>query len=194
MRRFWLGSLGTAGQGSTGDEGGKWFALYASADPSIVQDPADPNNNQCVRITGGQSMLARYSLAAPIATGTPFILSQFQGVGFGKYAPATVFTSEKQWTYYRKPDVIVNMVTPPDKDGFVQVAFVVEGNAAHARQVKTGVQGESHIEILEGLTEGELVVTGSYRAISKDLENGALVAISKNPSKSEPPKATAQRD
>ena len=54
-------------------------------------------------------------------SGTPLIPSQFQGVGFGKYAPATVFTSEKQWTYYRKPDVIVNMVTPPDKDGFVNI-------------------------------------------------------------------------
>jgi len=33
------------------------------------------------------------------------------------------------------------------------------------------------IEILEGLSEGDEVVTGSYRAISQDLENGALVTI-----------------
>ncbi|HOK07523.1 MAG TPA: acetyl-CoA hydrolase/transferase C-terminal domain-containing protein [Syntrophales bacterium] len=54
-------------------------------------------------------------------TGTPFILSQFQGMGYGAYAPATVFSSIKQWTYFRKPDVIVAMVTPPDKDGFVNI-------------------------------------------------------------------------
>ncbi|HPL64092.1 MAG TPA: acetyl-CoA hydrolase/transferase C-terminal domain-containing protein [Syntrophales bacterium] len=54
-------------------------------------------------------------------TGTPFILSQFQGMGYGNYAPATVFSSIKQWTYYRKPDVIVCMVTPPDKDGFLNI-------------------------------------------------------------------------
>ncbi len=54
-------------------------------------------------------------------TGTPFILSQFQGLGYGPYAPVTVFSSLKQWTYYRKPDVIVAMVTPPDKDGFVNI-------------------------------------------------------------------------
>ena len=35
-------------------------------------------------------------------------------------------------------------------------------------------------EILEGLEEGEEVVTGSYRAISQDLENNALVVINNN--------------
>jgi 4-hydroxybutyrate CoA-transferase len=54
-------------------------------------------------------------------TGTPFILSQFQGMGYGNYAPVTVSSSIKQWTYYRKPDIIVCMVTPPDKDGFVNI-------------------------------------------------------------------------
>jgi hypothetical protein len=33
------------------------------------------------------------------------------------------------------------------------------------------------IEILEGLKEGDEVVTGSYRAISKDLANGAVVTV-----------------
>lgn len=58
----------------------------------------------------------------------------------------------------------------PDKDGFVELVWVAEDGKAVARQVKTGIQSDSHIEILEGLTEGEQVVVGSYRAISKDLE------------------------
>ena len=65
----------------------------------------------------------------------------------------------------------------PDRDGFVEVVFVVENNKAVARQVKTGIQSDELIEILDGLKEGEEVVTGSYRAISKDLENGAVVKI-----------------
>jgi HlyD family secretion protein len=65
----------------------------------------------------------------------------------------------------------------PDKDGFVEVVFVVEKGKAVARQVKTGIQSDDRIEILEGLKEGEEVVSGSYRAISKDLENGSLVRI-----------------
>ena len=71
----------------------------------------------------------------------------------------------------------------PDRDGFVEVVFVIEGGKAVARQVKTGIQSEELIEILDGLKEGEEVVTGSYRAISKDLENGAVVAINNNKDK-----------
>ncbi|MEO5617196.1 MAG: efflux RND transporter periplasmic adaptor subunit [Candidatus Eisenbacteria bacterium] len=65
----------------------------------------------------------------------------------------------------------------PDRDGFVEVVFIIESGKAVARQVKTGIQSDELIEILGGLKEGEEVVTGSYRAISKDLENGAVVRI-----------------
>jgi HlyD family secretion protein len=63
----------------------------------------------------------------------------------------------------------------PDKDGFVQVVFVVEKGLAKAKQVKTGIQSETHIEILEGLSEGDTIVTGSFRAISQTLQNDAPV-------------------
>ena len=65
-----------------------------------------------------------------------------------------------------------------DRDGFVEVVFCIEDGKAIARQVETGIQSDELIEILEGLQEGEEVVTGSYRAISRDLENGAIVTIS----------------
>ena len=64
-----------------------------------------------------------------------------------------------------------------DRDGFVEVAFCIDGGKAVAKQVKTGIQSDELIEILEGLEEGEEIVTGSYRAISKDLVNGAVVAV-----------------
>jgi HlyD family secretion protein len=75
----------------------------------------------------------------------------------------------------------------PDKDGFVEVVFVIENGKAVARQVKTGIQSDDRIEILEGLKEGEEVVSGSYRAISKDLENGSVVRIDneKKPAKAD---------
>ncbi len=64
-----------------------------------------------------------------------------------------------------------------DKDGFVEVVFCVENGHAVAHQVKTGIQSNDRIEILDGLKEGDVVVSGSYRAISKDLANGAAVKI-----------------
>ena len=64
-----------------------------------------------------------------------------------------------------------------DDDGFVEIVFCIEGGKAVAKQVKTGIQSDELIEILDGLAEGDEVVTGSYRAISKDLENGAVVTV-----------------
>jgi len=64
-----------------------------------------------------------------------------------------------------------------DKDGFVQVVFVVTDDIAMAHQVKTGIQSESHIEILAGLNESDEIVTGNYRAISEILQNQSRVVI-----------------
>jgi HlyD family secretion protein len=63
----------------------------------------------------------------------------------------------------------------PDEDGFVEIVWVVADGRAAARQVTTGIQSDSHIEVLDGIEEGELVVTGSYRAISRDLSDGVAV-------------------
>ncbi len=62
------------------------------------------------------------------------------------------------------------------KDGFVEVVFVEKEGKVEAHQVKTGIQSDDLIEILEGVGEGERVVSGSYRAISRDLTNGEIVS------------------
>ncbi len=64
-----------------------------------------------------------------------------------------------------------------DRDGFVEVVFCIEEGLAVARQVKTGIQSDEYIEILSGVEEDEEIVTGSYRAISKELENGMAVEV-----------------
>jgi len=64
-----------------------------------------------------------------------------------------------------------------DEDGFVQIVFVLEDGKAVARQVETGLQGENLLEITSGLKEGETVISGGYRAISRDLKNGARVEV-----------------
>jgi HlyD family secretion protein len=81
----------------------------------------------------------------------------------------------------------------PDPDGFVEVVFCIQGGKAVAKQVKTGIQGDDLIEIVDGLKEGEEIVSGSYRAISKDLENGAMVSINKNPKKPDGAKASGSQ-
>lgn len=65
----------------------------------------------------------------------------------------------------------------PNKDGVVEIVFVIENGMAVARPVKTGIQSESHIEILDGIKENDEVVVGNFRAISKILENGSKVKV-----------------
>jgi len=65
----------------------------------------------------------------------------------------------------------------PDKDGYVQVVFVIEDDKTTAKQVQTGIQSETHIEILDGISEEELIVTGNYRAISQILQNDSKVIV-----------------
>ena len=59
----------------------------------------------------------------------------------------------------------------------VEVVFKVENGVAHATRVKTGLSSDKRIEILEGLKAGDEVVSGPYRALSKDLKDGSEVRV-----------------
>ncbi|HOZ20992.1 MAG TPA: efflux RND transporter periplasmic adaptor subunit [bacterium] len=56
-----------------------------------------------------------------------------------------------------------------------ELVFVVENGKVKAAPVKTGISDDTHIEIISGLTEGQKVVTGSYKALSKLLKDGSQV-------------------
>jgi HlyD family secretion protein len=64
-------------------------------------------------------------------------------------------------------------------DGFVEVVFVETNGEVIAHQVKTGIQSNDLIEITDGLKLNDVVVSGSYRAISRDLSNGEAVTNKK---------------
>ncbi len=67
----------------------------------------------------------------------------------------------------------------------LQGVFVVRNGAAEFREVKTGITGATDIEVLEGLKEGDEIITGSYKAI-RTLKNHAKVKIdNKAPAKTE---------
>ncbi|HKM31915.1 MAG: efflux RND transporter periplasmic adaptor subunit [Bacteroidales bacterium] len=56
-----------------------------------------------------------------------------------------------------------------------QVFVLQEDNTVRSCRVTSGLQDHMHIEILQGLTEKDKVVTGPYSAISRTLENGTKV-------------------
>src|SRR5208282_114473 len=57
----------------------------------------------------------------------------------------------------------------------VDVVFVVEGDHVKMAPVKTGISDETHWEIVEGLKEGDEIVSGGFRAISHDLDDGKKI-------------------
>lgn len=59
----------------------------------------------------------------------------------------------------------------------VEVVFVKEGDTAKMLPVKRGISDQQYAEITEGVTEGMEVVSGSYKAINRDLEDGKKVII-----------------
>ena len=54
--------------------------------------------------------------------------------------------------------------------------FVIDNGVVHFRAVKTGIVGTTDIEITEGLSEGEEIVTGSFQAL-RTLQENARVRI-----------------
>lgn len=57
-----------------------------------------------------------------------------------------------------------------EKDG----VFVVEGEKVKFKPVKTGIMGETDIEVTDGLGEGQTIVTGSYRTL-RSLKDDARI-------------------
>lgn len=58
-----------------------------------------------------------------------------------------------------------------------EVVFIVDNGKAKMVEVKTGISDDNYIEIIEGLKGGEEVISGPYRAISKELEDGKKVSL-----------------
>jgi HlyD family secretion protein len=58
-----------------------------------------------------------------------------------------------------------------------EVVFVVKDGLARTVPVKRGISDDSYVEILEGLEESMEVVSGSYKAINRELEDSVKVRI-----------------
>lgn len=59
-----------------------------------------------------------------------------------------------------------------------EVVFILQpDNSVKRRIVKTGVQDINHIEITDGLKEGDVVITSPYNVVSKILKDGTKVKV-----------------
>ena len=57
------------------------------------------------------------------------------------------------------------------------VVFVVDGDHVKAMPVKIGICDDNYWEITDGLTNGQEIVSGGYRAIGRDLQDGSKIHV-----------------
>ncbi len=65
----------------------------------------------------------------------------------------------------------------PKNDKKFECVFVKEGDKAKIRIIKTGIQDDTNIEVMSGLKAGDMVITGPYTTVSKDLNSGDKVSL-----------------
>ena len=62
-----------------------------------------------------------------------------------------------------------------DYDNLNEVVFVINSDTAEMVIVKTGIQDDEYIHVKEGLEKGQVVITGPYSLVSKNLKVGESV-------------------
>jgi HlyD family secretion protein len=77
-----------------------------------------------------------------------------------------------------RTDTAKTQVTPSNEN-IRTLVFLSDGTHALARDVKTGIQDNNHIEITSGIKEGDEVITAPFSAISKKLSDSTLIQVVK---------------
>jgi HlyD family secretion protein len=72
----------------------------------------------------------------------------------------------------------IKIATEKHKD-IRTIVYTSDGKYALAKDVKTGIQDNSFIEILSGLSENDKVITSPFSAISKKLADSTLIQVVK---------------
>ncbi len=70
-----------------------------------------------------------------------------------------------------------------NEDELVEVVFIVKDGVAKMSPIKIGISDENYYQVLEGLQEGEEVITGPFRILSRTLKDGDKVKIKKEESR-----------
>ena len=58
-----------------------------------------------------------------------------------------------------------------------EIVFQIRDGAAHRLKVKRGISDNDYVEVVEGVAEGQEIVTGSYKAINRELEEAKKVTV-----------------
>jgi len=132
-----------------------------------------------------------YSPFRPGMTATVDIITKRKEKVIGVPISSVVVKSDTAATKkFEVKDVSEGEKVKAKSDKKYECVFVKEGNKAKIRVIKTGIQDDTNIEVLSGLKKGDVVITGPYTTVTKDLNSGDKVT-SKKGSESKDKKGTS---
>lgn len=107
--------------------------------------------------------------------------------------PIQAVTVREKEKLKKKPDVEEHVESESEevkKEGsakpeMVEVVFIAEENKAVSKPVKLGISDDTHYVVLSGLEEGENVIIGPFRVLSRTLKNGDLIEHEKHKEENE---------
>jgi len=82
-------------------------------------------------------------------------------------------------------EIKADVAEPTEKEPITKIdkklecVFVKVGDKAKIRIIKTGIQDDANIEVITGLKKGDVVITGPYTTVSKELNSGNKVTTEK---------------
>jgi HlyD family secretion protein len=118
---------------------------------------------------------ATYSPFRPGMTATVDIITKRKEKVLGVPISSVVVKSDTSATKkYEVKDVGDDKIKSKNDQKF-ECVFVKVGDKAKIKVIKTGIQDDTNIEVISGLQKGDVVITGSYTTVTKDLNSGDKV-------------------
>ena len=128
-----------------------------------------------------EGKLATYSPFRPGMTATVDIVTKTKTNVLAVPISSVVVKSDTTAVKESKVDVAepTEKEPIPKIDKKLECVFVKVGDKAKIRIIKTGIQDDTNIEVISGLKKGDVVITGPYTTVSKELNSGDKVTKEK---------------
>lgn len=130
---------------------------------------------------------ATYSPFRPGMTATVDIITTRKenviGVPISSIVMKSDTTAKKKYEVKDEPEAKSGEKAVQKTDKKLECVFVKVGNKARIRIVKTGIQDDKNIEVVSGLKKGDIIITGPYSTVSKDLNSGDKVKVAEKKDK-----------
>ena len=120
---------------------------------------------------------ASYSPFRPGMTATVDIITKRKDNVIGVPISAVVIKTDTSVIKKTDNKDLQNAIVTTKSDKKYECVFVKVGEKAKIKVVKTGIQDDTNIEIISGLQKGDIVITGPYTTVTKELNSGDKVRL-----------------